>query len=421
MAFDVRCPSCKAKMRFEDDALPKRGDPIDCPKCHQTFPAPSPNAFEEQKKEEKPKADDAPKKKKPRTVEAVPRTYFNHWLLLLITGGLMSILIAVLSVVWVVVAKAAKAEDMMACVPDNFNVIRGVNLKSLRNYPGVQANGDKFYDAEAQGIYAEAAGKLGLAPGDIVYYVCAREAGSNAVLHLFATKPSFDPSGLGDGQPVNLSRGVIATAPTRYLIVAASGRNANATLTTAAQNARSKPSDGMHTKIGTTGKLATRGQIWTVFRNEGTLKGWLAAGSEAIKEDGSLTKLRTSMGQASVLATWVSFGSNGTRMAAGLELEDSKAASDLVQDMKKGPLGKADESEPPNAFKKAMSQVANVSTNGAYWQYLEYRQSGSCAYAITRVEDVDKANMTLGEYVNPSRGAPGSGGGFGGGFGGGPR
>ncbi len=414
MAFDVRCPSCKAKMRFEDDALPKRGDAIDCPKCGQTFPAPSPNAFEEQKKaEDKPKADDGAKKKKPRTVEAVPRTYFNHWLLLLIVGGLMSILIAILTVAWVVVARSAKAEDMVACVPDHFNVIRGVNLKALRNYPGVQANGDKFYDAEAQGIYTEAANKLGLAAGDIAYYVCAREAGSNGVLFLFGTTPNFDPSGLGDGQPVNLSRGVIASAPTRNLIVAASGRNANATLSTTVQNARSKPRDGMHTKLGTTGKLATRGQIWTVFRNEGALKGWLGASGEAIREDGALTKLRESMGKASVLATWVSFGSGGTRMAVGLELEDSKAASDLVLDLKKGPLGKSDESEPPNAFKKAMTSLANVSTNGAWWQYLEYRQSGGCAYAITKVEDVDKAGITLGEYINSARGAPGNSGGFG--------
>lgn len=418
MAFDVRCPSCKAKMRFEDDALPKRGDPIDCPKCNQTFPAPSPNAFEEKKKEEKPKEEKGKEKKKPKTVEAVPRTYFNHWLLLLIVGSMMGVLIAVLSVIWVVVARSAKAEDMVACVPDNFNVIRGVNLKALRNYPGVQANGDKFYDAEAQGVYTEAANKLGLSGTDVVYFLCAREANSNAVLYVFATNTPLDPSKLGDGQPVNLSRGVIATAPTRYLIVAASGRNANTTLTTAAQNARVKPRDGMHTKIGTTGKLATRGQIWTVIRNEGSLKGWLGSGADAIKEDTSLGKLREAMGKASVFATWVSFGSNGTRMAAGMELEDSKAASDLVVDMKKGPLGKADESEPPNNFKRALSQIANVSTNGAFWQYLEYRQSGSCAYAITRVEDVDKANNVMGEFIHTSRGA-GSGGG--GGFPGGPR
>ncbi len=410
MAFDVRCPSCKAKMRFEDP--PKRGEEVVCPKCSQAFPAPSATAFEE-KKADKPKDEEKAKpKKKPRTIEAVPRTYFNHWLLLLIVGSLMSVLIATFTIVWVVVARAAKAEDMVACVPDNYNVIRGVNLKALRSYPAIQSNGEKFYDAEAQGIYDEAAKKLGLGKTDIAYYVCAREANSTSVLHLFGTTPEFDRSQMGDGGTVQLSRGVSAACPTRTLIVAASGPNANSVVNAAGENARSKPRDGTHTKIGTTGKLATRGQIWTVFRCQGTLKGWLGASGEAIKEDGSLTKLRDSMGKATVFATWVSFGTNGVRMAAGMELADSKDASDLVTDLRKGPLGKADESEPPNAFKKALSSIANVTTNGAFWQFLEYRQTGDCAYAMTRVENVDKANNLLGDFVNPSRGAgPGGGGG----------
>lgn len=418
MPFDVRCPSCKAKMRFEDDELPKRGDPIDCPKCNTTFPTPSTTAFEEKKADKPKKADasDKPKKqqRQPKTVEAVPRTYFNHWLLLLITGGLMGILIVTLSVVWAVVAKAAKAEDMVACVPDNFNVIRGVNLKTLRNYPGIQANGDKFFDAEAQGVYDEAAKKVGLSKGDLAYFVCAREAGTNNILYLFGTTAQFSPADLGDGQPVNLSRGVVATAPLRNLIVAASGRNAQATLTTAAGNARSKPREGMHTKIGTTGKLATRGQIWSVFRMEGTMKGWAGkATSEALKEDGSLTKLKDSVGKASVLATWVSFGSTGVRVGAGIELAESKDAGDLVNDMKKGPLGKADESEPPNGFKRAIQSIGNVSQSGAFWQYLEYRSQGSCAYIISRVEDPEKYASVISEFINPSRGAgPAGFGGF---------
>lgn len=416
MPFDVRCPSCKAKMRFEDDELPKRGDPIDCPKCNTTFPTPSSSAFEEKKADEpkeKGKAKEKEKekeKRKPKTVEAEPRTFFNHWLLLLICGGLMSILIVTLSVTWAIVAKAAKAEDMVACVPDNYNVIRGVNLKTLRNYPGVQSNGDKFFDAEAQGVFDEAAKKVGVSKGDLAYYVCAREAGTANVLYLFGTTAHFAPSDLGDGQPVNLSRGVIATAPVRNLIVAASGPKAQATLTTAAGNARVKPRDGTHTKLGNTGKLATRGQIWSVFRAEGALKGWGARGAEAMKEDGSLSKLREATGKASVIATWVSFGSGGVRVGAGMELAESKEAGDLVNDMKKGPLGKADESEPPNGFKKAIQSISNVSQTGAFWQYLEYRSQGSCAYIISKIEDPEKYGSVINEFINPNRGAGPTGG-----------
>jgi len=414
MAFDVRCPSCKAKMRFDDP--PKRGDPIECPKCGQTFPAPSANAFEEKKADPPKKADDPKKGKKPKTVEAEPRTYFNHWLLLLIVGGLMGMLITVFTIVWVVVARAARAEDMVACVPDNFNVLRGVNLKAMQNYPKVKANADKFYDAEASGIYDECSKKLGLDSSDLVFYVCARQAGTNSVLHMFAVRDNFDPTPLGGGQTVPLGRaGVSAVCPTRNLIMAASGSNASTHLSLAAENARTKPRDGMHTKIGTTGKLAIRGQIWTVFRDSGTLKDWMARGVEPLKADGSLTKLRDSVSKASVLATWVSFGTSGVRVGAGIELNESKDAADLVIDLKKGPLGKADESEPPNSLKQSLSSVANVSQNGAFWQYLEYRQSGSCAYLTSKIEDPEKANNLLGEFINSGRGSGSSGGG---GFGG---
>ncbi|MCU0703034.1 MAG: zinc-ribbon domain-containing protein [Fimbriiglobus sp.] len=411
MPFDVRCPSCQAKLRFDDP--PKRGTEIECGKCGQKFAAPSANAFEEKKVDQPKKEEKGKPKKKPKTVEAVPRTYFNHWLLLLIVGSLMGVIITLFTVIWVIVARSAKAEDMVACVPDSFNVMRGVNLKSLRNYPGVKANGDKFYDADAQAVYDEAAKKVGLGKDDLAYFVCAREVGSNSVLYLFGTTPYFKPADLGDGNPIVLSRGVVVTAATPNLIIAASGRNANGHVSAAAQNARSKPRDGMHTKIGTAGKLAIRGQIWSVFRETGALKGWLTAAAGEFKEDGTLTKLREGMSKATVLSTWVSFGTSGVRLAAAMELPEASDATTLVADMKQGPLGKADESEPPNGFKKALSQVANVSQNGAFWQYLEYRQSGSCAMAVSRVEDPDKANNLIGEFIHANRATGGGGGGFG--------
>lgn len=406
MPFDIRCPSCKAKMRFEDDDVPKRGTPIDCPKCNQTFSAPSATAFEE-KKPDAPKKEEPKKKelKKPKVYDAEPRTFFNHWLLLLIVGGLMSILITVFTVVWVIVARAAKAEDMVACVPDSYNVIRGVNLKALRNYPGVKSNGDKYYNDEAKAIFSEVAAKLGLdKENDLAYFVTAREAGTSNVIYMFGTTPYFDPAGLGGGNPVNLAtRGFSAVCPTRNLIIAAAGSNPNGALNTAGNNAKSKPRDGTHTKLGTTGKIATRGQIWLVVRCEGPLKDWMKSAANEFKDDGALGKLRESMGKATVFASWVSFGSSGVRVGSGLELGDSADASALIVDMKKGPLGKADESEPPNNIKQKLGSVMSVSQNGAFWQYLEYKQQGSCAFITSKIEDPEKANMLLNEFIHATR------------------
>lgn len=430
MAFDVRCPACKAKMRFEEEDAPKRGEDVECPKCGNTFPAPSATAFEEKKADE-PKPADKPKKGKAnKIVEAVPRTYFNHWLLLLIVGGCMFVLVTTFTVAWVVVARAAKAEDMLATVPDNYNVIRGVNVKALRNYPGVKSNGDKYFDADAKAVYNEAAKKLGLDESDLGYVIVAREAKSNAVLYLFATVPEFKPADLGDGKVVSLNSSrhpdAMVVCPNRWLIaVAYGGGNESSVLTTVAENARVKPWDGMQSKVGTTGRTAIRGQMWSIYRDSGSLKGWMGNGAESLKEDGGIGKLKESLGKASVIATWVSFGSSGVKFGAGMELPSSADASALVLDMKKGPLGKSDESEPPRGFKTALSSVGDIKTNGAFYQYLDYKQNGPCAYCLSKMDDPDKASGLLNEFLNPSRGTGGSSGGGppgGGGFpgGGGP-
>lgn len=411
MAFDVRCPACKAKMRFDDP--PKRGEEIECPKCHQTFPVPSASAFEEKKADAAKPAEPPKKAKANKVVEAVPRTYFNHWLLLLIVGGLMFVLTTTLIVVWVIVARAAKAEDMLACVPDNYNVLRGVNLKALRNYPGIKQHGDKYYDADAKAGFSLAAKKLGLEETDVGYFVVARDAGSGSVLYLYATTREFKPADLGDGQSTNFNwpshPDAMVVCPNRWLIAVAYGGGNSGVLNTVAQNARSKPWDGMHNKVGTTGRLALRGQMWSIYRDAGALKGWIGGGGEAIKEDGSLGKLKESLGKATVLATWVSFGSGGVKFGAGMELSSSSDASALVLDMKKGPLGKADESEPPRGFKTALSAVGDIKSNGAFYQYLEYKSQGNCAYATSKVDDPDKASRVLEEFLSPGR-AAGSGG-----------
>ncbi len=411
MAFDVRCPACKAKLRFDDP--PKKGEEIECGKCGEAFPAPSAAAWEEKKPkegaEEKPRGEE--KKPKPRkTVEAVPRTFFSEWLLLLIVGGCMLVVVTTLTVIYIVVARAAKAEDMLACIPDNFNVIRGANVKGMRNYSGAKKELDKFYDGEAYGIFEAACTELGIdKDADLAYYVCAREAGAKGALFLFATRNEFSPSKLGDGEPVKLKVGnenLQVVCPNRWLIAVSKGSNNDAALLkTVAENARRKPKDGMQDKVGNTGRLAIRGQLWSIFRPTGKLQDWLKAAAESFKEDASLGKLREGLAQATTLATWASFGSGGVRLGVGIEVADSATSAALVQDMKKGPLGKSDESEPPNGFKKAMSTISNVSTNGQYYQYLEYKQQRECAYAITRISELEKATNPMNEYINPGRAA----------------
>jgi hypothetical protein len=195
--------------------------------------------------------------------------------------------------------------------------------------------------------------------------------------------------------------------PNNRLIAVAFNGSEDATLNGVLNNANKRPKDGMHTKVGTIGLMAVRGHIWTIIRPVGTLSSYLTTDAEQIKEDGSLTTLRQSFASAKVLATWTSFGSGGVRFGAGLSLADSKEAKALVKDMKSGPLGQGDESEPPNGIKKTFSFLTQ---HKEFLQYLEYRSSGESAYIISKIADPEKARAALSAFNSSSRAAGNAGG-----------
>lgn len=409
-ALEIRCPKCNAKLRFDEP--PATGEEIECPRCENLFRAPPPSPTLG-------KPADEPKKevKKPKALVTKERVHFSSIILLLIVGTLMSILIGVLMTWWFFLYKAGKAEDMLATVPDNFNVIRGVNTKAMENYPKVQSESGKFYDEEAKGLFSDACKAVGIADPNtaLAYFIVAREAqgGTNPTLALFLTKKSFDPAALGDGKikvmPGSRVQGKVVCPNNRLIAIAWNG-NEDANLNAVSNNANKRPKDGMHTKVGTVGLMAIRGHIWTIIRPTGNLTNYLVEDAAQIKDDGSLSTLRESFAGAKVLATWTSFGSGGVRFGAGLSLTDSKAAKALVKDMKNGPLGQGDESEPPNGIKRALNFLTG---HKEFLQYLEYRSSGETAYIISKVSDPEKAQPALSVFNNAQRAAGGVGGGMG--------
>jgi hypothetical protein len=404
MPFDTRCPHCNAKLRFDEP--PDAGEPIECPKCEKKFPAPpQPRAAEPSK--------DEPKKKQiePRKVTAKERVHFNPILLLLIVGTLVSILIVSLGAWWWMLYKAGKAEEMLAAVPQNFNVLHGVNMKAMKNYQKLKAEQDKYYTQQAAGYYSDAAKKLGMSnpDGNLRYFIAAREArgGNSPTLMLFLTNDPFDPADLGGGQVKQLSGGASVCCPSPYIIAVAFNGNEASNLSAAADNIRQgKPKDAMHTKVGTAGLMAIRGHIWAIIRPTGNLQNYFKESAEAIKQDGELGKLRESFGSASLFASWTSFGGGGVRLGAAINCADSDAAKALVKDMRNGPLGKGDESEPPNNTK----QVFNFLTmQKEFLQYLEYRSSGECAYLISKMENPEKAKPAMDQFTKAERAGAGAG------------
>ncbi len=422
MAFDIRCIKCNVKLVFDEP--PAAGELIECPKCDTTFPAPAlALAAAENKDVEVKKPAHIPKKVRPKE-----RVHFSSPLLLLIVGGIMAVLFGVLSVWWWWLYKAGKAEDMLACVPDNFNVIRGVNMKAMSNYPKMKPEQEKFFDGEAQGVYVDVAKVLDIT-GDnsLHYFVSAKEAGkaNTPTLLIFLTRRPFDPAKLGGGSvtayPGRKQAQVICPDNRTIAVAWGGGGNEGAILNAVAANARAKPSDGMHTKVGTAGLMAIRGHIWTIIRPVGGLQNYFKSSAELIKEDGSMKALMDAFAGSSALVSWTSFGSGGVRFGAGMNCVDKDTAKDLVKDMKNGPMGKADESEPPHKIKTLFNFLT---VHKEFLQYLEYRNSGECAYLISKIGDPEKARDALGAFNNQNR-ATGGGTGFdamrgGGGIPGGP-
>jgi DNA-directed RNA polymerase subunit RPC12/RpoP len=399
MAFEIRCLKCNAKLRFDD--APTAGEEIECPKCTRTFIMPK---SAEPKKEEPKKA-----AKKPRPLTIQERVHFSPLLLTLIVGTLVGMLFGGMFAIWIWLYLAGKSVDMLATVPDNFNVISGVNVRAMRNYSKLKQEQDKYYDATAQGIFTDVAKKLDLNPDtSLRYFVVAREAGGTTpTLMLFLTEKKFDRGRLGGGSPQPLGRGMSVSCPTDTLIAVAFNGKEGATLTAVGEYAKKRPKDGMHEKVGTAGMMAIRGHVWHIIRPTGALSKYFAESATAIKEDGSMKSISDAFGSAKLFSSWTSFGGQGCRFGAAINVSDSDAARSLAKDMRAGPLGKGDESEPPNATKQVFSFLTQQKE---FLQYLEYKSTGNCAYLISKMESPDKARAALDVFNKAGRGL--SGGGF---------
>ena len=435
MAFDLRCPGCRAKLRFDEP--PPKGEIIECGKCEKSFPSPTRGAYTETRdsakastakdvatgRKPKPEAAEA---QKPKAYIQKERVHFNPLILLAIVGSLMLLLILGLFLPWIFfIASAAQTQSIVASIPENYNTIRGVNVKAMRNVPKVKGEQDKYFDSGSYAIFADVNGKLDIAnETNLVYYVVARDANTAApVLHYYLYKKGFDRSKLGGGEAIDVQLGgkaTVAMALTdRLVVVAENSKNIGGFSSTAktilgnvGRKFQNPGAENTMTATGETGRLSTRGQVWAIYREVGSLKGYLGAQGEAVKEDAPMLDLVKAMSQSKVFATWTSFGGAGIRFGAAIELGSKEDSKSLVKNMKAGALGKADDSEIPNKT-KALLPYIEPKTNGAFMQYLEFKSSENCVYITTTIENPEKARQTLDGFNNPSR-AIGNNSGFGG-------
>src|SRR4051794_1348702 len=105
MAFDIRCPECKAKLRL--DEAPDPDTPIECPRCGSQFAAPDDAAAAADGNPPAKKPGKVPKRKRAKKKKTNPAV-----LLIAIFAGLVCIGLIGWGLHWFV-GRAGKVEEML--------------------------------------------------------------------------------------------------------------------------------------------------------------------------------------------------------------------------------------------------------------------------------------------------------------------
>jgi hypothetical protein len=433
MAFDIRCPECKARLRL--DEAPDPDTPIECPRCGSQFAAPAPErpAAKPARSDkidpmtgERKKRGKMPKKRK------VKKQKTNPIVLLIAIGFGFAALIAVgILMVWFL-NRAGKVEEMLTYVPDSCNWARGVNVSQLSRYPGYKPEVEKYMTGPVAAAANELAQAAGHDPGTFVDYLVVAKNKSDrgaSTMYVFRTQRSFKPDVLGAnllgataqgdgtyrlaGSAPGVLSGATVHMPTRRLVVVIPpDAQSMVSGSLAGKNGRDGTFAG---QLDATARVVIRGSIWLVVHAAGGEKAYIANLTGLVDQD---FKAVTDQGKNSTtFGMWTTPGGNGVRVGAAMQCASSKDADSLVRTIREGPLGKADESEPTNQLRKSWSVSTDKKAWGEFMQYVDFRSKRDCAYLVSTVSG-DNAKRFMDMFNNPGVAAGESS--FGG-FGGDPR
>jgi len=251
MSFETRCPECRTKLRLEE--VPRKSEPIECPKCGSLFIPPKAAAAEAaarvpekagksrgekvfadegppklKSKSEKIFADDddedrtprKPAKKAPaaeKPVKKAPgksiavkkdvnpnnkgkrrnvkkRKTNPAVLLLSLAVGFLG-LAGVFYGMTYLLGRAGGVQQMLVFVPGDANWIRGINVSNMAKFPGYADQVNKFKTVPVNSACDELAKTSGLnSEGFLDYLMIAktRTTSGTGTIYLFRTSASFD-------------------------------------------------------------------------------------------------------------------------------------------------------------------------------------------------------------------------------------
>jgi hypothetical protein len=205
MAFELRCPGCRAKLRLPD--APEEGSEIECPKCGQVFAAeaasvgaarggdgagttrkkPASDAPAKSKKRKEPAPGGTPRRRLLKKRKSNPYVLYGA-----IGGGVLLLGIFIGAIVWFFNRQSA-SQEMMLYLPDDCDEVWGINIGHLQKYPefyktceaGFANTGFK----RAADMFSKA---LGQETNDTITYV-VQGTGQGVAATVLRTKEEFDP------------------------------------------------------------------------------------------------------------------------------------------------------------------------------------------------------------------------------------
>lgn len=427
MAFQTRCPECQAKLTLEE--APDADESIECPKCGNQFAAkplkkkkaaddgddpPAKKKDKEKKPKDKdPKAAAGPKKRKTKKKKS------NPLILYLMAGGGLVILVCVGLIGYLVFGRVGKVDEMMMHVPNDFNLVRGMNVGLIARYPGYMTELDPQFNKVVKEVAAELASAAGendpVAFTDYALHAQRKKGGTTGEVVVVRTRQKIDFGAMGpkigaaaavDGATAYKSNargkmaGAVVFSPNnRLLVVVLNTGQQDAVLRASVGGPKAKDTT-LAGKMTDAGKKISSGHIWTMVVTEGDLAGYAKEIGAAVKKD--FGKLAKELETTKFYGVWLMFGTS-VRVGLGLDCDTKDTAAEVAKYLRDGPMGKGDDSEVPNESKKVLVGHGTKEFKSELLANIKYTYTGTCVYAESKVS-FEKAKPIISQFNNPNLG-----------------
>lgn len=446
MAYQTRCPECRAKLKF--DEAPDAEEAIGCPRCGHVFDASEAKPL---KKKQKVAAGgggatdvDTPRKKRKKGESKDSKEYVrkkrrakkkksNPVILWAMLAGALVMGPIMVYFMYILFFSTGKMGMLMGYVPGDCNLLRGVDLERFSKIKGL-SYADILKNA-MDGPFADCRDELAKAakidPKDFLDFAMSaklKDGGKSGQMLVFLTRGEpFDSAAMlkalggtsqsidgeqvqklgnfpdvdgndGNKRPHALKNAYIYfPAPKQIVVVMDFGDSMR--MLKESLKAKGNPKEySMMSKLGATGSKVCRANVWTLMRQTGDFKDRLKTEWGNRLKDAYPT-MATRLNATPMFGTYL-YASTYIIYGVALECDSSDTASEFAKSMQEGSLGKGDDSE----FHRdlfVMFPVVRTKEFAEFMANLRFKSSDNCAYLTSKMT-LEKSMQLLSYYNRPT-------------------